>query len=104
MLKAKHRLDTRYIPKSLSKNPWKRERKSHEVIDIDGEEKTWGQFKKDFEEDLLVRTSRGEVTKKSTFVLRLGTPREKLLEWHYKNGFRSEDSDDEMTVFKRTER
>lgn len=31
-------------------------------------------------------------------------PREKLLEWHYKNGFRSEDSEDEMTIFKRTER
>lgn len=31
-------------------------------------------------------------------------PNEKLMEWHYKNGYRSEDSDDEMTIYGRSER
>jgi len=44
------------------------------------------------------------LVRKVSFVLNQDTPIEKLLEWHYKSGFRSEDSDDEITVFKRSER
>ena len=29
---------------------------------------------------------------------------EKLLEWHYKEGFQSEDSEDEQTIYRRSER
>ena len=39
------------------------------------------------------------------FILNMDSPtKEKLLEWNYRSGFRSEDSDDEMTIYKRTER
>ena len=34
----------------------------------------------------------------------MNSPQEKLLDWNYRNGFRSEDSDDEITVYKRTQR
>ena len=38
------------------------------------------------------------------FVYNMNSPNEKLLEWNYRSGFMSEDSDDEMTVYKRSER
>ena len=44
------------------------------------------------------------MVKTASFVLNLDMPKEKLLEWHFKSGFRSEDSDDEITVFRRSER
>ena len=40
----------------------------------------------------------------SQFILNQNSQKEKLLEWDYRSGFRSEDSDDEMTIFKRSER
>ena len=40
----------------------------------------------------------------SQFILNQDSQKEKLLEWDYRSGFRSEDSDDEMTIFKRSER
>ena len=104
MLKAKHRLDSRYVPRSYAKNPWKPERQDSQTVNIEGEKKPWGQFKREFTEDLLEKTSRGEVTKNASFVLNFGEAKEKLMLWNYKTGFRSEDSDDEMTLFKRTER
>ena len=41
LLIAKQRLDANYVPKSLTKRPWKKERKSQEIVDIDGVKKPW---------------------------------------------------------------
>ena len=82
----------------------KPERKSHVIVHVDGSRKPWGQFKREFEKEVKERTEQGNRLKNAQFVLNQDKSNEKLLEWHYRNGFSSEDSDDEMVIYRRTER
>ena len=73
-------------------------------MNIDGEKMAWSQFKRKFAKELSSRTDQGELVKNAQFILNKDKGNEKLMEWHYKNGYRSEDSEDEMTIYGRSER
>ena len=46
----------------------------------------------------------GEEAKNAQFILNQDKENEKLLVWHHRNGFYSEDSDDEVAIYGRAER
>ena len=98
------RLDQNFVHVSSQKRKPKKEPKDDKVVNIDGEKKPWSQFKRKWAEELDRRAGQGESVRNAQFVLNMNSPNEKLLEWNYRSGFRSEDSDDEMTVYKRSER
>ena len=104
LLLAKQRLDKNYVHKSIVKAETKRQRKGHEIVHIDGVRKPWAQFKREFEEERTKRSEKGEMVKNASFILNKDKQNEKLMEWNYRSGFRSEDSDDEMTIYRRSER
>ena len=104
LLQAKKRLDQNFVHVSSQKRKPKKEPKDDKVVNIDGEKKPWSQFKRKWAEELDRRAGQGESVRNAQFVLNMNSPNEKLLEWNYRSGFRSEDSDDEMTVYKRSER
>lgn len=104
LLVARKRLNEKYVHKSMAKARPKRERRSQEIVDIDGTTSQWGQFKRRFEEDRLRQSAEGEEAKNAQFVLNQDQENEKLLVWHHLNGFRSEDSDDEVAIYGRSER
>ena len=104
LLQAKKRLDQYFVHVSSQKRKPKKEPKDDKVVNIDGEKKPWSQFKRKWAEELDRRASQGESVRNAQFVLNMNSPNEKLLEWNYRSGFMSEDSDDEMTVYKRSER
>lgn len=104
LLVARKRLNEKYVHKSMAKAQPKRERRSQEIVDIDGTRSQWGQFKRRFEEDRLRQSAQGEEAKNAQFVLNQDQENEKLLVWHHLNGFRSEDSDDEVAIYGRSER
>ena len=101
---AKKRLDKDFVHVPSGKRKTKKEPKDYKIVNIDGEKKPWGQFKRQWSEELDSRTSQGENVRNAQFVLNMNSANEKLLEWNCGSGFRSEDSDDEMTIFKRSER
>ena len=43
---------------------------------------------------MSAKTSKGHLIKKAEFILNKGKATEKLLKWHYKSGYMSEDSSD----------
>lgn len=47
---------------------------------------------------------KGQEIKNLDFVMNLDQPSEKMLHWNYKTGFQSEDSDNEVTDYRRLER
>jgi len=104
LLVARKRFDQKYVHKSISKLVPKKERRSYELVNVDGVKKPWGQFKRQFEEEVKRRAEEGDLVKNAQFILNKDKANEKLLEWNFKSGFRSEDSDDEMAIFKRSER
>lgn len=63
LLLAKQRLDKTYVHRSIAKAPLKRERRSHEIVDIDGARKPWAQFKREFEDETRKRSESGEEAK-----------------------------------------
>ena len=63
LLVARKRFNDKYVHKSMAKAPPKRERRSHEIVDIDGVRQQWGQFKRRFEEDRLRQSAQGEEAK-----------------------------------------
>ena len=79
-------------PRKQSKK--KKLRKDKDIVDIDGKKQEWGKFKESWIEDVSARTSKGQLIKRQTFIMNKDKENEKLLKWHYKNGYNSEDSDD----------
>ena len=102
-LQAQQTYQKNYSPvlKSKKKKP---ARKDSDIVNIDGKKQTWRQFKAEWTEDLSEKTSNGELIKKRTFIMNQDKKNEKLLTWHYKNGYTSEDSDDPTVVRERFER
>ena len=51
MLVAQKQLDTNFVHKSNLKINMKKQRKDYVMVDIDGQKKSWGQFKDEFERE-----------------------------------------------------
>ena len=83
---------------------WKPRRQDNDTVQIDGITQTWGAFKRGFEEEIKNKARNNELIKFRQFKLNKGLKNEKLLNWNAKNGFESEDSENEQTNFDRFER
>lgn len=82
-----------------------KERKPADRVNIDGKDHKWGDFVNKTYAEYQDKANKGEIITENEFIMNKGDPKkEKLLFWNYKTGFISENSDDELTSYKRLER
>ena len=98
VLKSKKRLRNQ---KGVHKKE-KKQRDPDEYVDINGKQIKWGQFKRKFYGEIKKKIDSGRQVDTVEFIMNKDKENEKLMRWSYKNGFVSENSEDENVKYQST--